>query len=136
MKSEHPATLLIIDATPEFPTYFVHPIYSALQNQGLTLEYIDTDSHSDDFYVDFILQSLSDKKQIFVYIEIQPDQKKLPNNCLKILSYLNKVKERVYILLSCKNVLLQAYTRSINSCAAYSIPEQVEYILNVMSFSC
>lgn len=121
--------LLVIHAKPDFPAYFRHPVYQELQKQGLTLQYIDTDSHSDDFYVDFILQALSDKKQIFVCIEIDAEQKKLPNNCIKILSHLQKMKEKVHILLSVYNVVLNAYTRNFSVCTEQDTQKQVEYIV-------
>lgn len=120
--------LLVIYAKPDFPTYFRHPVWQELQKQGLSLQYIDTDSHSDDFYVDFIIQALSDKKQIFVCIDIDAEQKKLPNNCIKILSHLQKMKEKVHILPSAQNIMLHAYTRNFYVCAEKDLQKQAEYI--------
>lgn len=128
MENKNTIVLLVIHAAPDFPDYFVHPLQKLLQEKGIETEYIDTDSHSDDFYIDFILQSLPDKKQIFVYIHVDPHQKKLPNNCMKILSQLQRIKEKVNILYSSPNVVLQAYTRNFSTFMDLDIEEQSKYI--------
>jgi len=128
--------LLVIHAAPNFPEYFVHPLQKLLQEKGVFIEYIDTDSHSDDFYLDFILQSLFNKKQIFVYIQVEPEQKKLPNNCTKILSQLHKIKEKTSILCAFPNVMLQAYTRNFSFCPDYDLQKQAEYIISCIKTQC
>ncbi|MCS7027494.1 MAG: hypothetical protein NZ519_01905 [Bacteroidia bacterium] len=133
MKNECAATLLVIYAKPDFPTYFRHPLLKLLEQQGLNLEYIDTDSHSDDFYVDFILQSLPDKKRLFVLIEIDPSQKKLPNNCMRILAHLQKMKDKVDILCAVEHVLLRAYTLGLRICKEQDMHKQVDYIYQSLS---
>lgn len=120
--------ILVFHVSSDFPHYFVHPIQQELQKQGLNLEYIDADSHSDDFYIDFIIQSLQNKKQLFVYIQINAEQKKLPNNCLKILSQLQKIKEKVHILYSEPNTMLNAYIRNLPACTQTELSLQVAYI--------
>jgi hypothetical protein len=133
MQNKDTTILLVIHAKPDFPTYFRHPIWQELQKQGLNLHYVDTDSHSDDFYIDFIMQALSDKKRIFVCIEIDAQQKKLPNNCLKILSHFHKMKEKVHILYSVPNIILSAYTKNFSVCTETDMQKQVEYIVSKSS---
>ncbi len=129
MQNKDTGVLLVIHARPDFPAYFRHPLYQELEKQGLTLEYIDTDTHSDSFYIDFLIQALQDKTQIFVYIELDTDQKKLPENCTKILSQLHKIKERVHILCSQQNVMLSAYTRNFTVYNEQNTQKQAEYII-------
>lgn len=129
MQNRNSNTLVVIYAKPDFPAYFRHPLYQELEKQGLTPEYIDTDTHSDGFYIDFLIQALQDKTQIFVYIEVDTDQKKLPENCTKILSQLHKIKEKVHILCSQQNVILSAYTRNFVVCNEQNIQKQAKYII-------
>lgn len=130
MKNKDTTALLVFNATSDFPDYFIHPVQKILQSKGIDIQYIDADSHSDDFYIDFIIQSLQSKEQLFLYIQVHETQKKLPQNCLKILSQLQKMKEKVHVLCPISNVMLNAYTKNFSVFTEQDLEKQAEYIIS------
>lgn len=133
MQNKDTSVLLVIHALPHFPDYFIHPIQKILNAKDIQIEYIDLDSHSDSFYVDFVIQSLERKTQIFVYIQADTEQKKIPENCTKILSRLQKIKEKVHILLPVENIMLKAYTRNFCLYTEADTEKQAQYIIEKLN---